>query len=152
MLNDVRYAVRSFLKTPGLTAVILITLALGIGTNTAIFSVVYGVLLRPLPYPRPDDLVQVWNTSRDESRGALAAADFLDLQHANRSLARLAGYREDAYTVAVTGREPVRISGALCQPRRDYQLYTFSNVPPMSFALSPSDNRVVSRNGATPCS
>jgi putative ABC transport system permease protein len=113
MLNDVRYAVRSFLKTPGLTAVMLVTLALGIGTNTAIFSIVYGVLLRPLPYPRPDDLVQIWNTSRDEPQGAFAAADFLELQHDNRSLARLAGYREDAYTLAVTGREPVRISGAL---------------------------------------
>jgi predicted permease len=113
MLNDVRYAVRSFLKTPGLTAVILVTLALGIGTNTAIFSIVNGVLLRPLPYPRPDDLVQIWNTSPDEPQGAFAAADFLELQHDNRSLARLAGYREDAYTVAITGREPVRISGAL---------------------------------------
>ena len=113
MLNDVRYALRSFLKTPGLTAVILVTLALGIGTNTAIFSVVYGVLLRPLPYPRPDDLVQIWNTTPDEPRAALAAADFLELQHDNHSLARVAGYREDAYTVAMTGREPVRISGAL---------------------------------------
>ncbi|MEN3336606.1 MAG: hypothetical protein V7647_282 [Acidobacteriota bacterium] len=113
MLNDVRYAVRSFLKTPGLTTVILVTLALGIGMNTAIFTIVNGVLLRPLPYPRPDDVVQIWNTSPDEPRGAFAAADFVELQHDNRSLARLAGYREDAYTMAITGREPVRVSGAL---------------------------------------
>jgi putative ABC transport system permease protein len=59
MLNDVRYALRTFLKTPGFTAVAIITLALGIGTNTAIFSVVNGVLLPPLPYPHERDIVQV---------------------------------------------------------------------------------------------
>jgi hypothetical protein len=60
MLTDLRYAIRMMLKSPGFTAVVVITLALGIGANTAIFSVVEGTLLRPLPFPHAEELVRLY--------------------------------------------------------------------------------------------
>jgi putative ABC transport system permease protein len=108
-----RQSLRSLTKTPGFTIVALITLALGIGANTAIFSVVNGVLLRPLPYPNADRIVQVWSTSAAEPKGAQDPPGFLELQAGNRTLERLAGYREDALNISATGTEPVRETGAL---------------------------------------
>src|SRR5262245_50480068 len=67
LLQDLRHAVRNLLRTPGFTAVTILTVALGIGANTAIFSVVNGVILRPLPYPEPDRLMFI--TSRFPSLG-----------------------------------------------------------------------------------
>lgn len=113
MFNDLRYAARAFFKTPGFTVVAILTLALGIGTNTAIFSVVNGVLLRPLPYPHTREIVQVWSTSAGEPKAAHAPADFLEFQRDNRTLLALAGYREDALTIIPPRAEPVRVSGAL---------------------------------------
>ncbi len=113
MGNDIRYALRTFFKAPGFTAIAVITLALGIGTNTAIFSVVNGVLLRPLPYPHARDIVEVVTTSAGESSGAHAAADFLEFQRDSRTFVALAGYREDALTIVVPGTDPVRLSGTV---------------------------------------
>ena len=106
-------SMRSLLKSPGFTAIAVVTLALGIGASTAIFSVVNGVLLRPLPYPNADRVIQVWTRTAADPHGSHAAADFLELQRSNRSLDVLAGYREDALTIASSAAEPVRVTGAL---------------------------------------
>jgi putative ABC transport system permease protein len=111
-MADLRFAVRNLLKSPGFTAVVLLTLGLGIGGSTAIFSVVNGVLLRPLPYPEPDRIVSIL-TSRpgDVSDSAHAPADYLDLQRQNRSFSTMAGYRGDVIDITAAGAEPLRLDG-----------------------------------------
>src|ERR1043165_9526404 len=80
LLKDLRYAIRGLIRQPAFTAVVVITLALGIGANTAIFSVVYAVLLKPLPFHRADRLVLLWgdNKSEGESRSQVSHADIVD--------------------------------------------------------------------------
>ena len=91
MSADVRYALRVLSRTPGFTVVAVATLALGIGANTAIFSVVNAILLRPLPFAAADRIVRIGTATRDDANGNHSAADFLDLQHENRSFAAVAG-------------------------------------------------------------
>jgi len=92
LMSDVRYAVRSFAKRPGFTAVVLTTLALGIGSNVAIFSVANAVLFRPLPYERPDELVLVWTRlpATDVERNLVSPPDFGDYQSSTTLFADLA--------------------------------------------------------------
>jgi putative ABC transport system permease protein len=113
-MSTITQALRGFGKNPGFTAVVLLTLALGIGGSTAIFSVVNGVLLRPLPYADPDRIVDIRATRVGSAENqAHAPADFLDLQRENRSLLHVAGYREDVVDITAAGAEPTRIDGAL---------------------------------------
>ena len=104
-LQDVRFGVRMLLKNPGFTLIAAITLALGIGANTAIFSVVNAVLLRPLPYPEPDRLVFIYNTRLK----MLMDAEFLRLRDEARSMERVSLYAPTTYTLTGMG-EPERIS------------------------------------------
>ena len=92
--QDLRYAVRALRSAPGFAIVALLTLALGIGANTAIFSVVRGVLLRPLPFPNADELVRVWSTNRTANvlRSTVSEPDFLDWRAASQRFASLGGY------------------------------------------------------------
>jgi predicted permease len=112
-LQDLRYALRQLRKSPGFTAVAVITLALGIGANTAIFSVVDAVLLQPLPYQKPDRLVAVKPTEpgRRDDVGVSYPA-FLDWRSQNHVFAGLSAFRTDDFTL--TGRgEPAHLTGAV---------------------------------------
>jgi putative ABC transport system permease protein len=109
-IKDIRYALRSFLKQPGFTAIAVLTLALGIGACTAIFSVVDAVLLRPLPYPHSEQIVQLRELSSDGNQLSFAEANFLDLRARSRTIEAVAEYAGDRVTVT-GGNEPVRAVG-----------------------------------------
>ena len=101
-LQDLRYALRQLLKSPGFTAVAILTLALGIGANTAIFSVINGVLLNPLPFPQPNQLVTLSESKPNFDRGSISYPNFRDWQKDNRSFSAMAIAR--AYAFSLTGR------------------------------------------------
>jgi len=93
LLQDVRYGMRMLVKNPGFTAVVVLTLALGIGANTAIFSVVNGVLLSPLPFPNAKRVVSMFQDKPNFPKGSISYPNFLDWQHDNRTFESIAAYR-----------------------------------------------------------
>ena len=106
--QDVRYGLRVLAKNPGFTAIAILTLALGIGANTALFSVVNGVLLNPLPFANPDELVAVYAKSPTFGESSIAYPNFLDWQKDNQSFASLSAFRSDDYNMTGAG-EPERV-------------------------------------------
>ena len=109
---DLRYGARMLWKNPGFTLIAVITLALGIGANTAIFSVVNAVLLRPLQYSDPDRLVQVWQNfpQSGANQVTVSAPEFLDYKDQNRVFERMAAFRPQGFTLT-GGAEPELIFG-----------------------------------------
>jgi putative ABC transport system permease protein len=107
MYNDLRYAFRQLRKNPGFTAVVLLTLALGIGASTAIFSIVDAVLLRPLPYPEAEKIVSLREVDAKGRQITFAEPNFLDVRARNHTLAAAAEYNMQLTTV-LGGSEPVR--------------------------------------------
>ena len=115
LLNDIRYAVRSLLKRPGFLTLAVITLALGIGANTAIFSVVDATLLRPLPFKDPERVVMLWGflpkmaLTADQLPGS--SGNFVSLREQNHTLENLAAFRSWSWQ-STGGGEPELLRGA----------------------------------------
>lgn len=104
-IRDFKYAVRMQIKSPIFTAIAVLTLALGIGANTALFSVVNGVLLNPLPYPHAEELVALYGKSTRFDQAPIAYVNFLDWQRDTHSFSSIAMYRkEDTTSSARAGR------------------------------------------------
>ena len=99
--QDLRYALRQLHKSPGFTVVAVVTLALGIGANTAIFSVVNAVLLRPLPYPNADQLVMLWeqNPHRGWFENIVSGENFLDWQKQNQVFSEMAAFESNSFSI-----------------------------------------------------
>jgi putative ABC transport system permease protein len=108
LARDLRFACRTLRKAPGFTAAAVVTLALGIGVNTAIFSVVNGVLLNPLPYSEPDRLVALYSRTADQRRDNSSYPNFLDWVRGNHSFSDLAAFREDGLNLIGLG-QPERV-------------------------------------------
>lgn len=110
LFHDVRYGIRSLRKSPAFTAGAVLALALGIGGNAAVFSVIYAVLLRPLPYQNPEELFQIFevNPARGMPRLSVAPPDFLDFQREARTFASIVAFRSTARGWS-TGGAPVRL-------------------------------------------
>jgi len=117
ILKDLRYATRLFTRTPGFTIVAVLALAIAIGANTAIFSVVNGVLLRPLPFKEPDRLVHVFRTQPPIMRGPISRPDFFEWQAQATEFKQLAAFT--AATVNITGTDQSERVAAL-QVTRDF--------------------------------
>ncbi|MCC6540345.1 MAG: ABC transporter permease [Bryobacterales bacterium] len=109
-IRDLRYALRALRKAPGFTAVAVLTLGLGIGANTSIFSVVNSVLLKALPYPESDRLVSIWETLPSGDRNGVSAAVFLDWRDHARRMAHVALYKEVRLNMTGAGR-PEHLTG-----------------------------------------
>src|ERR1700733_14280308 len=116
LLQDIRFSLRQFRKSPGFAAVAVVTLALGIGANTAIFSVVNGVLLRPLPFKDADRLVRVWHVPPAKSfpgmtTFAVSAANYLDWERQNQVFDGMAIYSFHGFTVT-GGDKPEQLAAS----------------------------------------
>jgi putative ABC transport system permease protein len=110
MLKDIRYGIRSLVRNPAFTAIAIITLTLGIGANTAIFSVVNAVLLRPLPYADADRIVWLWDTIPQLPTAPTSLPEFLDWKEQSRSFEHLAAFQSgNMFLDAGDGTEDVRV-------------------------------------------
>lgn len=110
LLHDLQYAFRSLRKSPGFTLLAVLTLALGIGATTAIFSIVSGVVLSPLPYAEPDQLVHIWETTPEGDDFSASEPNYLDFAEQNRTFAEMAAYKQAPLSLTGDG-EPERLEG-----------------------------------------
>ena len=119
LIQDLLYALRQMARRPGFTSVVVLTMALGIGANAAIFSVLDAVLLRPLPYNQPERLIKVWTRftgiGLPDDQNAVSPPEFRDFQQLNRSFSDLAAIDSGSFNLGVKG-SPQRVVGASVSP------------------------------------
>src|SRR5258705_4678837 len=130
MFQDLRYGVRMLLKHKGFTTVAVLTLALGIGINAAVFSVVDGVLLRPLPYPTADQLVRIWSANQETGQRYLETSyqDFRQFKQQSRAVASMASFSEAPRVLHGDEREPSSVVVA----RVSNDFFSVLTVPPIA--------------------
>ena len=140
LLQDVRYAWRSLIKTPGFTAIAVACLALGIGINTTIFSVVDGVMLQPYPYKDPEQIVVLngRNQQLRVSRGNISYADYKDYRDQSATVASLAAFSRRSLTISDSSSEPTRYDGCTVT----WNLFSLLGQPPvLGRDFGPEDDR-----------
>jgi predicted permease len=142
LLKDVRYAFRILVKSPAFTGIVVATLALGIGATTALFSVVNGVLLNPLPYPRPAQLVALYEKNAGMAEAPISYLNFLDWQRESKTFSSMAIYRHEDYNLTGSGRA-ARVNGLMVSAGF---LTTLGVNPALGRDLNASDDRL----GASP--
>src|SRR5690242_8310440 len=140
--QDLRYAAPMLLKSPGFALIAIVTLALGIGANTALFSVINGVLLNPLPYPHSEQLVAIYQDTAGFDKSPISYLNFLDWQRSSQTLASMAIYRNQDYNFTGTS-ESERLSGYMISA--DF-FSTLGVKPVLGRAFRPDDDQV----GAAP--
>src|SRR5581483_4472245 len=118
LMHDIRYTLRILRRSPAFTTVAVVALALGIGANSAIFSIVNAAILKPLPYKDPDELVQLWmrftGIGIPNNQNWVSAPEFMDLQR-NSSFSAIAAISQDSFNIRI-GNEPERIDAAVVSP------------------------------------
>ena len=140
LLQDIRYGLRALAKNPGFTAIAILTLALGIGANTAIFSVVETLLLRSLPYPQPAQLVAIWNTYPPQvPKGGLSPGDYADWRLQNASFSAMGAYSINSQGFNLSGEsEPQRVQAGYA----DSGLFPMLGIRPVAGrAFLPEEDR-----------
>src|ERR1700734_2847035 len=142
LLQDLRYAARVLRKSPGFTALAVLTLALAIGATTAIFSVVYGVLLRPLPYPEPGRIMAIHEVNTKGTWSRLADPNFDDFRDQNHTFQAVAKYGDGVASIA-GGSQPTR--SPIATVSGDF-FRVFRVQPFLGRDLNPADTQ----RGATP--
>ena len=111
--DDLQFAVRTLRRSPGFTAIAILTLALGAGANALIFTLIDSVVLRPLPYPESHQLVSLNSVQADGNRGSTSVPNFLDLQKQSQSFSALSAYHEKSASLRLPSGEPVHSAGAV---------------------------------------
>jgi predicted permease len=142
LFQDIRFAFRVVAKAPAFTAIVVCTLALGIGANTALFSVVNGVLLNPLPYPQSSRLVALYEQNAGMPEAPISYLNFLDWQRQSKTFASMALYRHEDFNLTGTGR-PMRVNGLMISAA----FFSTLRVPP---ALGRDFTSTDDRLGAAP--
>lgn len=143
--EDLRFSVRTLRKNPGFTLAAILALALGIGANSAIFSVIDGVLLRPLPFPHSERLVNVWETDlvRNLPKFIVAPANYYDWKKQNRVFSALGAYQGSTFNLATAEGVPERYVGAIC----DRDFFNVLEVSPLLGRLFNEDEEPAGKNG-----
>jgi putative ABC transport system permease protein len=118
LFQDLRLGLRRLSKSPRWTSTVLLTLSPGLALNVAVFSVVYGLLIKPLPYPQPDRVVQIIsnNPGADLPRFSVSPPDYRDWKEGSHSFEQMAAFRGRDVTMTGLGVEPERLSGAAVTP------------------------------------